>query len=259
MKTALVTGATRGIGRQTAIALARKGYDVAFTGRTRSEGDDTVEGSLESTAAAVEAEGRRAVPLYLDLLDGTSLQPVAEQAIKELGHVDVLLNNAIYVGPLNMARFLDYPPEELEKRVYGNLTAQLIFTQPVLRHMAERGSGTIAGTTSAAGLIRPYATADKGGWAAVYGITKAGFNRIAEQLVVEHADDGLHFLNLQPGFVVTERIRAKGREDFYGHGAPVDVIGETIARILDTATDFPNGATLEVQDIAKDWGLLPTR
>ena len=77
-KTALVTGATRGIGRATAIALAKRGYDVAVTGRTRHEGDTPLPGSLDSVAAEVEAEGRRAVPVLLDLLDADRLEPAAE-------------------------------------------------------------------------------------------------------------------------------------------------------------------------------------
>ena len=77
-RTALVTGSTRGIGRATAIALARRGYDVAITGRTVKEGDASLPGSLESTVAAIEACGQRAVPVMLDLLDVDRLAPVVE-------------------------------------------------------------------------------------------------------------------------------------------------------------------------------------
>src|SRR4051812_48672713 len=81
-RTALVTGATRGIGKQVALGLARRGYDVAFTGRTQHEGDAArrpesealpelklVGGSLDATSAAIEALGQRAFPIAVDLLD----------------------------------------------------------------------------------------------------------------------------------------------------------------------------------------------
>ena len=268
----LVTGATRGIGRATAIALARRGYDVAFTGRTVHEGDAAlrpeaealpelkqVAGSLDATAAAIAATGARAVPLALDLLDRDALPRVAEAAIGALGHVDVLLNNAIYVGPGGEKRFLDTDPDELERRIFGNITAQLIFTQPILRHMVGRGGGTIAFTTSGAGYLRPTAAPGEGGWALSYGVSKAGLNRIAEQLVVEHAADRVRALNLQPGAVATERVLAAGEKLAFvaRHAAPVDVIGEAFARILDDRDGtFTNGSTIEVQDVARTWGLL---
>ena len=273
--TAIVTGATRGIGRASAIALARLGYDVAITGRTQREGDAarrpeaealpelrTVTGSLDSTAAAIEAEGRRAIPLVLDLLDRDSLQPVAEAAIEALGHVDILISNAIYVGPAGEKRFLDTPIDEIEKRLYGNITAQLLFIQPVLSHMVARRSGVIANITSGAGLTKPFAAIGQGGWALTYGVSKAGLNRIAEQLVVEHAGDGLRFYNLQPGAVATERVLAAGEKLAFvaKHAAPVDLIGRTIARIVTSGPEaFSNGSTIEVQDLARAWGILPER
>jgi NAD(P)-dependent dehydrogenase (short-subunit alcohol dehydrogenase family) len=215
-------------------------------------------GSLESTVAAIEAEGGRAVPVVLDLLDRDRLVPAAEEAIAALGHVDVLLNNAIYVGPGSTDLFLDTPPEVIEKRVIGNVSAQLIFTQPVLRHMAARGSGAIVGVTSAAGYAAPTRRANDGGWSLVYGVSKAAFGRIAEQLVVEHPE--LRCYNVQPGFVATERVLAAGDKLAFvaARGAPVDVIGEAVARILDAPPGtFANGSTVEVQDVAREWGLLP--
>lgn len=270
-RTAIVTGATRGIGRATALALARRGYDVAFTGRTQREGDagkrpeaevlvelKSVSGSLESTAAAIEALGHKAYPFVLDILDRDALPRVAEAALDALGHVDVLVNNAIYVGPAGEKLFLDTPVDELEKRLYGNITAQLIFTQPILRHMVERKHGVIANVTSGAGYFKPFAKMGKGGWALSYGVSKAGLNRIAEQLVVEHPDDGVFFCNLQPGAVATERVLAAGEKLAFvaKHAAPVEMIGETMARIVTDPSPYANGSTLEVQDLAKQWGLL---
>jgi 3-oxoacyl-[acyl-carrier protein] reductase len=274
-KTAIVTGATRGIGRATAIALAKRGYDLVVTGRTQQEGDAalrpeaaalpelrSVPGSLASTVASIEALGQRAVPLVVDLLDRDRLQPAALDAIAALGQVDVLINNAIYVGPAGELRFLDTPISEIENRLYGNVAAQLIFSQPILRHMADRRQGLIANVTSGAGYNRPFAAAGQGGWALTYGVSKAALNRIAEQLVVEHGDDGLRFCNLQPGAVATERVLAAGEKLAFvaKHAAPVDVIGETIARIVDEFdAGFLSGSTIEVQDHARAWGLLPQR
>jgi NAD(P)-dependent dehydrogenase (short-subunit alcohol dehydrogenase family) len=248
------------------------GYDVAITARTVHEGDAGrlpesaflpelahLTGSLDSTAAAIEAEGRRAVPLVLDLLDADRLQPVAKAAIEALGTVDLLVNNAIYVGPAGNSPFLDTPPDELEKRIYGNVTAQVVFTQPVLRHMVGRGGGTIANITSGAGYNRPPGRPGNGGWALSYGVAKAAVTRIATQLVAEHAADGIRAYSLNPGPVATERVLAAGPKLAFvaDVAAPVAVVGETIARIVDTGPPvFHNGDTVEVQDIARIWGLL---
>ena len=252
-----MTGATRGIGRATAIALARRGYDVAVTGRTLHEGDSSLPGSLDSVSAAIEDCGQRAVAILLDLLDGDALAPAAELAIAELGHVDVVLNNAIYVGPAGNSRFLDTSREEIERRIYGNVTAQLLFTQPFVRSMVEREAGVIAFTTSGAGYVPVRRAVGDGGWALTYGVSKAGVSRIAEQLAVEHPQ--LRCYSLQPGLVATERVRAAGPAlgPLAGRGAPVDVIGEAMAAILDAPESaFRNGSTIEVQDVARDMGLL---
>ena len=240
-----------------AIALAQRGMDVAITGRTRAEGDASLPGSLESTAEAVEQAGGRAVPIVLDLLDAEQITTAASEAVAALSRVDILLNNAIYVGANGLARFLEIRGEEIEKRIFGNVTAQMLFTQPLLRHMAERGSGTIAFTTAGAAYATPTTPPGEGGWALSYGVSKAGMHRIAEQLVVEHPD--LWFFNLQPGPVATERVLASGAELAFvaRSAAPLAVIGETFARILtEPAGTFVNGSTIEVQDLAKQWGLL---
>ncbi|HEY4334049.1 MAG TPA: SDR family NAD(P)-dependent oxidoreductase, partial [Ilumatobacteraceae bacterium] len=105
--TALVTGASRGIGKGIAVALAGAGYDVAITARTMHDGDPSaiapesgavLPGSLETTAAAIEAAGGRAVSVRLDLLELDSLAAAVDAAVDGLGgRLDLLVNNAIYV------------------------------------------------------------------------------------------------------------------------------------------------------------------
>jgi NAD(P)-dependent dehydrogenase (short-subunit alcohol dehydrogenase family) len=271
--TALVTGATRGIGKQVALGLARRGYDVAFTGRTQHDGDSArrpeaealpelklVSGSLDATTAEIEALGRRAFPLAVDLLDREQVLACGAAALEALGHIDVLCNNAIYVGPAGERLFLDTPPDELEKRLYGNVAAQLLLMQPIVRHMVGRGGGVVGNVTSGAGYAKPPAPIGEGGWALSYGVSKAGFHRIVTQLLAEHERDGLRAYNLQPGAVATERVMAAGDklEFVRRHAAPVEIVGDTIAHILTAAPgEFVNGGNLQIQDIAREMGKLP--
>ena len=105
---AVVTGASRGIGKASAIALAKSGFDVAITARTVLRNDPSPEpsgisaemlpGSLEETAEVIRSFGVKAFPMYMDLMDRGQLVPSAEAIIETLGHVDVLLSNAVYSG-----------------------------------------------------------------------------------------------------------------------------------------------------------------
>ena len=153
-RTALVTGASRGIGRATAIALAEAGFDVAITARTVVDGDPSsltedgkvLPGSLASTAAEIEALGQRAVQVPLDLLDREALVPAVESAISGLGHLDVVVNNAIYVTGGGPKHFLDTDPDDLVNQMWGDLTAQLLLLQPQVAHMVTRGGGVVINT-----------------------------------------------------------------------------------------------------------------
>src|SRR5436189_2610650 len=129
-RTALVTGASRGIGRAIALALADDGYDVAVTARTVTEGTGQfgLPGSLETTVGDIEARGQRALAVPLDLLDRDALVPTVERVLAELGHLDVLVNNAIYVSDKGLDAFVDTDPDDLERRIFGDLTAQLLLS-----------------------------------------------------------------------------------------------------------------------------------
>ncbi|MCU0272155.1 MAG: SDR family oxidoreductase [Acidimicrobiales bacterium] len=268
VRTAVVTGASRGIGRAVAIALAGAGYDVAITARTVHEGQNVdgaegvttapLPGSLESTASEIEALGRRAVQVPLDLLDRDALVPAAERVLAELGHVDVLVNNAIYVGPGNLTRFLDTPWEAVEDRLYANVTAQLAFTRPILASMVGRGAGTVIGVTSGAGWSRPPAPPGEGGWGIAYGASKAAFTRFAVHFAVEYGDRGIRAFSLQPGMVVTERVAMSGAalEHIANAGVAPEVIGRVVTRVVEDPSPWPNGSVIEAQDEARAWGWI---
>lgn len=262
-RTAMVTGASRGIGRAIALALAEDGYDVAITARTVREGTGPggLPGSLESTAAEIQALGRQALQVPLDLLDRDALAPAAERVLEHLGHLDVLVNNAIYVTAGPDEPFMDVDPIELDRRIFANLTAQLLITQPVLRSMAERAHGTIINLTTGVATSIPETSVTDGGPSIGYICAKGGLHRVAGVVALELGASGVRCYNLEPGIVATERIAARPWFATYAeHGKPPEVVGKVVAWVLRQPDGtFVNGRTIRVDDVAKQLGLVPTR
>jgi NAD(P)-dependent dehydrogenase (short-subunit alcohol dehydrogenase family) len=172
---ALVTGASRGIGKAIAVHLAGAGLDVAIGARTRHEGEarehsSTVAasdmrplpGSLDTTAALVEKAGARALPVALDLLDRVSLGSAVTTVLERWGRIDVLVNNGRYVGPGHMDRLLDTPVELLDRHLEANVMAPVILTRLVLPGMVERGAGVVINLASTSGRMDPPAPAGEG-------------------------------------------------------------------------------------------------
>ncbi len=266
--TAIVTGASRGIGKASAIALAEAGFDLAITARTvrRSDvaedpagmGAGPLPGSLEETAEAIEAAGGAAHLIPLDLGNRDRLLPAAQEAIAALGRVDVLLNNAIYTGPGNYERFLDADLDAMVARIEGNVIAQMIFSRPIVAAMVDQGGGTAMFMTSGAAYAPPFAMPGKGGWGFAYTVSKGGFHRMAVQLAYEYAAEGLRAFNVQPGFVATERVKLTGGPvaNIAAKGVEPAVVGGAIAHIAAHPADFESGSTIQLQDVAGELGLL---
>ncbi len=270
---ALVTGASRGIGKAIAVHLARAGFDVALTARTVADGEarehsstlrrsDTrpLPGSLTSTADLVQAAGVRALTVPADLTDRASVIAAGKAVTAEWGRVDVLVNNGRYVGPGHMDLFEDTPLELLDAHLEANVMAPLALTKELLGGMLERGSGTIVNITSGAGYADPPAPAGKGGWGLGYGISKGALHRVAGVLALELGDRGIRAYNVQPGFIATERMVQDMAEFGFdaSTGAPPDVVGAVVAWLVtDPAAAEPNGRNLEAQDVCRERGLLP--
>jgi len=248
-KVAIVTGATRGIGKACALSLARQGFDVVVTGRTQKEGEGTatmpfsregqqvaVPGSLETTVAAVRALGREALPVRMDVLDRGSMDELIAQTLERWGRIDVLVNNALYQGPGLMHAFSDFTFEQFEKSVLGNLVNQAYLARQVLPVMIRQGGGYIVSLSSNAAVTAPSALPDKGGWGFVYAAPKAGFHRIAEFIHVEHAKDGIVAFNVEPGFTVTEAtvvmFGANAAADFSRNATRPGTTGDVVAWLV---------------------------
>ena len=270
-KVALVTGASRGIGKSVAQWLAKGGYDVAITARTVHEGEarehsstlkasntKPLPGSLDATAALVEAEGQQALQVPADLTDYASLGAAVARVEERWGGIDVLVNNGRYIGPGHMDLMLETPIDLLEKQVQANVLAIVVLCKLVVPGMIARGGGTILNITSGSAYADPTQPAGKGGWGMGYGITKAGMHRIAGFLNAELGDQGIRAYNVQPNLIATERIAADMGEFGIVGGAPADVMGAVCKWIVERPDEVPgNGVTIEAQYECWKRNLLP--
>ena len=222
-RVALVTGASRGIGRECALAFARAGFDVAITARTVREGEGRaaprtrageqvipVPGSLETTVSEIEACGVRALAVPMDLLDRASVIAAGERVLNEWSRVDVLVNNAYAQTVGNMDRILGIEIDDAQAMVVGNYLHQLALVQVVLPSMIERGNGIVIGLASGSATLDPPAPPGEGGWGLSYAASKAAFGRIAGAINSEYRGAGIKAFNLSPGFVITESGKARG-------------------------------------------------
>ena len=170
---AMVTGASRGIGKATALALANAGWDVAITGRTRRAGEgrddsDTgggrsLPGSLEETAGTIRESGRKSLELVADLHDPLALRSAVDRVVAEWGGVDLLVNNAVDTGPGSMVGMQELTVGQMESKLAANVVAQLVLVQAVLPGMLEQGSGFVVDVTSHVATADPPGPVGQGG------------------------------------------------------------------------------------------------
>ena len=271
-RVAFVTGASRGIGKACAVHLARAGFDVAVTARTVMDGEarehsSTVHrsntkplpGSLSSTAEQVEAAGREAMVVPADLTDRASLGAAAATVLERWGGIDVLVNNGRYIGPGHMDRFVETPLELLDKHLEANVMGPLVLLRQCLPSMIERGRGLVVDITSSVAWTDPPAPAGEGGWGLGYAMSKAALHRVAGLVQRELDGSGVVLVNIDPGFIATERMAQDMAEFGFdaSAGAPPDVIGAVVASL---ATDPDRaawaGRVVPAQALCHERGLL---
>jgi NAD(P)-dependent dehydrogenase (short-subunit alcohol dehydrogenase family) len=193
-RVAIVTGGGRGIGRATALELARMGADIAVAELDRA--------GAEGTAAQVQALGRRAIVVPTDVTKRPDLTAMVERTRAELGRIDVLVNNA---GIYRAARTLDITEEHWDAIMNVNARAVFFASQAVLPVMIAQRRGSIVSLASMAGKIGSLTNLP-------YNASKAAVISMTKSLALAHAADGIRVNCVCPGFVETDMWSAVARE-----------------------------------------------
>ena len=271
---AIVTGASRGIGRAGALALAEAGFDVVVSARTVREGEGKAEpnsvreettlvvpGSLERTAQEIEERGQRALIVPMDLIDVASVAALPATVMAEWGRIDVLFNNAIFRGVGTLDRIADLTVDSMTNLLAGNFMNQILLIQQVIPHMLAAGGGTIIDMVSGSARLDPAGPPGEGGWGILYSASKAAFGRVAGGVNAEYRAQGIKAFNVDPGNVVTEARKAAKPDDEYstGYGSePAEATGKVVAWLAtDPTAEKFLGKWIFAPKLCSDLGLLP--
>lgn len=187
--TALITGASRGLGRALSTALALRGARVAMVARGKDE--------LNQAAHEITQQGGTVYPLCVDIADKDQTYALAGAAAALLGPIDLLIHNASTLGPTPMPLLLDTDCEDLENVLATNLIGPFRLSKAIAGSMALRQTGTIVQISSDA-AVSAYA-----GWGA-YGVSKAAADHLSKSLAVELEAHGVRVLCIDPGEMDTQ-------------------------------------------------------
>jgi citronellol/citronellal dehydrogenase len=177
---AFITGSTRGIGRDIAIALAREGCNIVVTGKT-DQPHPQLPGTIHTTAAEVEAAGAEALPLKLDVRYDEQIEEAIARTIDKWGRLDILINNA---GAINMKPALETPPKRFDLLMGVNARAAYACSYYALPHMIERNYGHIL-------MASPPIKIDRAPNKAAYALSKLGMTFLAQSLAEEMRDHNI--------------------------------------------------------------------
>ncbi|HEY4331332.1 MAG TPA: SDR family NAD(P)-dependent oxidoreductase [Ilumatobacteraceae bacterium] len=204
-QTALVTGASRGIGREISLLLARLGADVVVAARSVSPRQDLT-GSLNETAALVRSLGRRSLVVQCDVSRQGELDRVMDEAHSAFGRIDVLVNNAAAMQPEMYDTFWDMSPRSWRYQIDVNLNAYWALAHAVALDLRAAGvGGLIVNVTSGPGFTRnPSVAVDGARVGAAYLASKAAVNQLTASIATELAPHDIVLLGLHPSHTKTE-------------------------------------------------------
>lgn len=236
---ALVTGASRGIGEESAVALARDGFDVALAARTVD--------ALQQTASRCAAEGARTTVIPTDVTQESQVRGMVDKAVNDLGGLHVVVNNAGGTG--FMASVVDTRPEGWERLMRLNLTSVFWVLQSAGRVLLEQQEGTVVNISSYAGVGAAPALS-------AYGAAKAAVMSLTRSTAAEWGPAGVRVNAIAPGWIKTALNRAVWEnpeaEEAFVKGAALqrwgeaEEIAECVAFLAGPKSSYLTGQTIVV-------------
>lgn len=190
-RVAIVTGASRGIGKALAIRLAQEGADVAVAAKSE-QSTDKLPGSIHETADMIRSLGRRAIAIPTDVRDENAIRNMIDRTAAELGRIDILVNNA---GAIWTRPILETPPKRFDLMVGVNVRAAYITCYYALPHMVKQKWGHVLN-------MCPRLTVDPSPGRVGYMISKLGMARLAIGLAAEHRDNNVAANTLWPRTII---------------------------------------------------------
>jgi len=237
-KVSIVTGASRGLGRAMAEALAEAGSHVVLAARGKK--------ALEAVARGTRALGVRALVIQTDVKNEEELDRLVEKTLSEFGRIDILVNNA---GMTTRVPAIDYPMEAWDKIIAINLRSVFLLSQKVARVMKSQGGGKIINVASLTSEVAvPFIPA--------YAASKGGIRQLTKALAIEWAEHNIQVNAVGPGFFRTE-MTEKLYQDPERHGKimarvaikrwgkPEDLKG-AVVYLASKASDYVTGHVLYV-------------
>ena len=207
-KVAIVTGAgrLRGIGRASAVALARLGADLVLTGTGRDpdtfppDEKDVGWRDVESSAEQIRAEGRRATTLIADVSDGDQVQTIVDRALEEFGRIDILVNNAAYPRADDRVPILELDPDVFQKVMDIKVTGTYLCAKAVTKVLVDQGQG--------GKMVNISSTAGKRGKEKTLAYNAANFAVVGmtQSLARELGPHGINVNAVCPGAISTSRM-----------------------------------------------------
>jgi len=205
-KVAIIGGASRGIGRDMAVALAAAGAKVVVAARSEVEPDPRLPGTIHQTVEAIKAAGGEALAVKADVSDEEHINAMVNTTLEAYGRLDILVNNAAVLVPRGI---MDLPTRHIDLHNKVNIKGPILCIRAALPTMLEQQQGWVINVSSRAGVFPgpgPYSDDVPKTRAFMYAATKAAVERLTQALAVEYQDQGISFNCLSP----TGRIRTPG-------------------------------------------------